>query len=106
MLEVLSPKDPEILEVQVGYVKQKHIYKYEDNNASKINTGGKNLTTNEFALKTIFINPDHVITIIEDDRIQNLNERQPLWRTNQSHRTYIAVVLVEPIKTYHCPRQP
>jgi hypothetical protein len=31
-------KDPEILNVQIGYVKQKHIYKYEENNASKTNT--------------------------------------------------------------------
>jgi len=47
----------------------------------------ENLTTNEFALKTIFINPDHVITIIEDDRIQNLNERQPLLEgLSQSHQ--------------------
>ena len=34
-------KDPEILEVQVGYVRQKHIFKYEENNASKTNTSSR-----------------------------------------------------------------
>ena len=34
-------KDPEILDVQIGYVQQKHIYKYEENNASKTNTSSR-----------------------------------------------------------------
>jgi hypothetical protein len=38
----------------------------------------ENLSTSEYALKTIFVNPDHVITIIEDDRLQTINRRQPL----------------------------
>jgi hypothetical protein len=46
----------------------------------------ENLSTSEFILKTIFVNPDHVITIIEDDRIQNINSKRPLLEgLDQSH---------------------
>ena len=46
----------------------------------------ESVSTSEFALKTIFVNPDHVITIIEDDRIQGLNRREPLLEgLDQTH---------------------
>lgn len=47
----------------------------------------ENLSTSEFTLRTIFVNPEHIITITEDDRINFLNSKKPLLEgLNSEHQ--------------------
>lgn len=49
----------------------------------------KALTTrqNDYTLREVFINPEHVVMIREEARLQQINEQLPLTEgLNQSHR--------------------
>ena len=47
----------------------------------------ENLSTSEFTLRTIFVNPEHIITVTEDDRINSLNSKKPLLEgLNSEHQ--------------------
>ena len=53
----------------------------------------ENLSTSEFALMTIFINPDHVISITSDERIGQLNNRQPLMEGLDRNHTFSRIAI-------------